>query len=91
LVKYIELCNKKYGLSYTILKRIINFAQQLHDSQLEDEIFGEIKKLAEEYPCIEDTIAYQMKLNEEDVGEIDEFIHKKYGPQFSFEDVQRIL
>jgi hypothetical protein len=25
------------------------------------------------------------------VGEIDEFIHKKYGPQFSFEDVQRIL
>ena len=91
LVKYVELCNKKYGFSYTILKRIINFAQQLRDPQLEDEIFGEIKKLAEEYPCIKDTIAYQMKLNEEDVGKIDEFIRKKYGPQFSFEDVQRIL
>lgn len=91
MAKYIELCNKKYGLSYTILKRITNFAIQMDNPEMEDETFWEIKKLADEYACIKDTLAYQMKLNEWNVAKINEFIHKKYWPQFDLSDIQGLL
>lgn len=93
LAKYIELCNKKYWTSYTISKRLINYATQMDDKELEDRAFWEIKKLAEtdEYECIKDTLAYQIKLNEWNVDKINEFIHKKYWPQFNFSDVQELL
>ena len=91
MAKYIELCNKKYGLSYTILKRITNFAIQMDNPEMEDETFWEKKKLADEYACIKDTLAYQMKLNEWNVAKINEFIHKKYWPQFDLSDIQGLL
>lgn len=63
----------------------------MDDQKMEEETFWEIKKLADEYPCIKDTLAYQMKINEWNVAKINEFIHKKYGPQFDFSDVQKQL
>ena len=91
LAIYIEYCNKKYGWSYTIIKRLLNFAIQMNNPKNEDEIFWEIKELSDEYPCIKDTMAYQMKLNESNIDKIDEFVHKKYWPQFDFSHVKRIL
>lgn len=89
IMKYIELCNKDYWLSYTILKWLINFSIQLDDKKIEEWIFWEIKKLAEEYPCVKDTLAYQIELNAWNIDKINEFIHKKYWEQFDFSDVQR--
>ena len=91
MAKYIALCNKKYGLSYTILKRITNFAIQMDNPEMEDETFWDIKKLADKYSCIKDTLAYQMKLHEWNVAKINEFIHKKYWPQFDLSDIQGLL
>lgn len=91
LVKYIELCNKKYGVSYTLLKWIMNYAIDMDNPQKEKESFEEIKKLAEEYPCIKDTLAYQLSLNETDISKINDFIRKKYWPQFNFSDIQSQL
>jgi hypothetical protein len=39
LAIYIEYCNKKYGWSYTIIKRLLNFAIQMNNSKKEDAIF----------------------------------------------------
>ena len=91
LVRYVELCNRKYWESYTILKWIMNYAIQMDNPEKENEIFEKIKELSDKYPCIKDTLAYQTKLNETDLSKINEFIHKKYGPQFNFSDVQCIL
>ena len=91
ITKYIELCNKDYWLSYTILKWLINYSMQLEDKKMEEEIFWEIKKLAEEYPCIKDTLAYQTELNTWNIDKINEFIHKKYWDQFDFSDIQKQL
>ncbi len=91
ITKYIELCNKDYWLSYTILKWLINYSMQLEDKKMEEGIFWEIKKLAEEYPCIKDTLAYQTELNTWNIDKINEFIHKKYWDQFDFSDIQKQL
>ena len=88
MAKYIELCNKKYWTSYTISKRLIYYATQMDDQELEDRTFWDIRKLADEYPCIKDTLAYQMKLNEWNIDKINEFIHRKYWSQFDFSDIQ---
>ena len=64
---------------------------QLEDKKMEEEIFWEIKKLAEEYPCIKDTLAYQTELNTWNIDKINEFIHKKYWDQFDFSDIQKQL
>lgn len=91
MVRYIEICNKQYWTTYTILKRIMNYAIEMNDPEFENQVFWEIQKLSDEYPCIKDTLAYQMKLNESDIGEINAFIHKKYWPQFDFEDIKHQL
>ena len=91
IAKYIELCNKDYWLSYTILKWLINFSIQLDDKKMEDEVFLEIKELAEKYPCVKDTLAYQIELNSWNIDKINEFIHKKYWDQFNFSDIQEQL
>lgn len=91
IARYIELCNKDYGLSYTILKRLMNYANQMNNPKMENEFFWEIKKLSDEYPCIKDTLAYQIKLNESNIDKINEFIHEKYWPQFDFSDIQSLL
>ena len=41
ITKYIELCNKDYWLSYTILKWLINYSMQLEDKKMEEGIFWE--------------------------------------------------
>jgi hypothetical protein len=91
IAKYIELCNKEYWLSYTILKWLINYSMQLDDKKMEKNVFWEIKKLAEEYPCIKDTLAYQTELNAWNITKINEFIHKKYWDQFDFSDIEEQL
>lgn len=91
IAMYVDICNKQYWTTYTITKRLINYAIQMRDPKIEKEIFWEIKKLAEDYPCIKDTLAYQMELNEWDTEKIDEFIHKKYWPQFDSEDIKYLL
>ena len=61
------------------------------DPKMKDEIFWKIKKLADEYPCIKNTLAYQMELNGDDESKMNEFIHQKYGQKFNFSNVQSIL
>ena len=56
----------------------MNYAIDMDDPQKEKESFEEIKKLSDEYPCIRNTLAYQMSLNETDMSKINDFIHKKY-------------
>ena len=58
---------------------------------MEEEIFWEIKKLAEKYPCVKDTLAYQTELNAWNIDKINEFIHQKYWDQFDFSDIQTQL
>jgi hypothetical protein len=44
----------------------------------------ELDELAEKYPSIKNKYAYQFNKDPEN---IDTFIHRKYGPQFSRSDV----
>lgn len=86
LIKYVRQFSKKIGNNQSMLTFLINL-----DPEREQEYFDELQKLASIYPVIKDEIWYVL-LEQDDNGNpsierIEQFIHDKYGPMFSFEDV----
>jgi hypothetical protein len=56
---------------------------QVNDEESIQTYSDELDALAEIYPSIKGQYAYQFNKNPE---RIDDFIHQKYGPQFSSQD-----
>lgn len=89
ILNYVNALNEKYWWIPTLLKRLIAYANDLDNVDFENKKFEELKVMAKEYPCIKNTLAYQLELNNWDETLMNKFIHEKYWPQFSWEDIKK--
>ena len=88
IIDYVEGRNVEYWWIFTLIKWLIGYWEMIQDEKYSNEKFQELQQLAKEYPCIENTLAYQIYLNNWNPELMNKFIHEKYWPNFSWEDVK---
>ena len=84
-IKKLIAYNEFIWWSEAIIKRLIAYAIDLWDVQLEKKYIKKLEELWEKYPCIKEKFSYHIAMDSEE--ELEDFIHKKYWPQFTIEDV----
>lgn len=84
-IKRLEAYNELVWWSEVIIKRLIAYAIDLWNEQLERKYTKKLQDLWEKYPCIKNKLSYHIAMDSLD--ELEDFIHKEYWPQFTIDDV----
>lgn len=84
-IKRLEAYNELFWWSETIIKRLVGYATNSRNEQLEKKYTKKLQKLWEKYPCIRDKFSYHIAVDT--IEELEDFVNKKYWSQFTINDI----